>query len=299
MQESSVDYGATITLPEAPEKEGYSFDGWSEIPETMPASDVVIYGTFTKLFVETVTINDSDKYFSMAENTECGSIYYFRNFSHTEWQTLYVPFEIPYEDICDDLEVAEINNVHQYDYDDDGVTDETIIEAFKVTSGVLKANYPYLIRAKETGWKILTMTNTTLYASEENSIDCSSVREKFTFTGTYGSLSSAELPQGEGYYTLIDGEWQPVTEAVLLGAFRFYLKVDSRSGALAAEARSIRMRIIGENGEDDTTGIDNLESTDNDGKTTVIYDLQGRKVLDAETLQEGVYIINGKKVVIK
>ena len=299
VQESSVDYGATITLPEAPEKEGYSFDGWSEIPETMPASDVVIYGTFTKLFVKTVTINDSDKYFSMAENTECGSIYYFRNFSNTEWQTLYVPFEIPYEDICDDFEVAEINNVHQYDYDDDGVTDETIIEAFKVTSGVLKANYPYLIRAKETGWKILTMTNTTLYASEENSIDCSSVRDKFTFTGTYSSLSSAELPQGEGYYTLIEGEWKPVTQAVALGAFRFFLKVDSRSGAAAAEARSIRMRIIGENGEDDTTGIDNLESTGNDGKTTVIYDLQGRKVLNTETLQEGVYIINGKKVVIK
>ena len=143
------------------------------------------------------------------------------------------------------------------------------------------------------------MTNTTLYATEENSIDCSSVRDKFTFTGTYSSLSSAELPQGEGYYTLIEGEWKPVTEAVTLGAFRFFLKVDSRSGVAAAEARSIRLRIIGENGEDDTTGIDNLESTDNDGKTTVIYDLQGRKVLDAETLQEGVYIINGKKVVIK
>ena len=296
VQELSVDYGATITLPEEPTKEGYSFDGWSEVPETMPASDVTVYGTFTKLFVETITINDSDNSFSMAENTECGSIYYFRNFSNTEWQTSYVPFEIPYEDICEDFEVAEINNVHQYDHDDDGVTDETIIEAFKVASGVLEANYPYLIRAKEAGWKILTMMNTTLYASEEYSIDCSSVREKFTFTGIYCKLTSSELPQGEGYYTLVNGEWQPVTEDVSLGAFRFYLKVDSRNGAPTAETRSIRMRIVGENGDDDVTSIGNPESTDNGQPTMVIYDLQGRRVLNTANLK-GIYIVNGKKII--
>ena len=294
-----IEYGTSIVAPEAPEKDGYSFDGWIEMPETMPAHDVIVYGTFTKLKVETIVINDSDFSFSMEENTECGEIIYTRTFNNTDWQALYIPFEITYEDICDDFEIADINNVHQYDHNEDGKTDETIIEAFKVTSGTLEANYPYLIRAKEAGEKTIVVTDVTLYATEENSIDCSSVREKFTFTGTYSSLSSAELPQNEGYYTLIEGEWQPVTEAMALGAFRFYLKVDNRSGAPAAEARSIRMRIIGENGEDDATGIDNLESTDNDGKTTIIYDLQGRKVLNTETVQEGVYIINGKKVVIK
>ena len=39
--------GDTI-IPEAvPTKEGYTFSGWSEIPETMPSSDVTITGTFT------------------------------------------------------------------------------------------------------------------------------------------------------------------------------------------------------------------------------------------------------------
>lgn len=42
-----LDYGATITPEAAPEKEGYTFSGWSEIPETMPACDVNITGTFT------------------------------------------------------------------------------------------------------------------------------------------------------------------------------------------------------------------------------------------------------------
>ena len=42
-----VEYG-TIIMPESyPEKEGYTFSGWSDIPETMPDNDVVVKGTVT------------------------------------------------------------------------------------------------------------------------------------------------------------------------------------------------------------------------------------------------------------
>ena len=43
-----IEYGAKITPEPAPTKEGYSFSGWSSIPETMPAKDVTIIGTFSK-----------------------------------------------------------------------------------------------------------------------------------------------------------------------------------------------------------------------------------------------------------
>jgi hypothetical protein len=39
--------GETITPEPAPMKEGYSFSGWSEIPENMPAHDVTVTGSFT------------------------------------------------------------------------------------------------------------------------------------------------------------------------------------------------------------------------------------------------------------
>ena len=42
-----VEYGETITPEDEPTKEGYTFSGWSEIPETMPAHDVTITGTFS------------------------------------------------------------------------------------------------------------------------------------------------------------------------------------------------------------------------------------------------------------
>ena len=42
----SLEYGATIIPEEEPTKEGCLFSGWSEIPETMPAHDVTVTGTF-------------------------------------------------------------------------------------------------------------------------------------------------------------------------------------------------------------------------------------------------------------
>lgn len=41
-----IEYGATISPEAWPTKEGYTFSGWSDIPETMPAHDVVVTGTF-------------------------------------------------------------------------------------------------------------------------------------------------------------------------------------------------------------------------------------------------------------
>ena len=43
----TLEFGATITPEEEPVKEGHTFSGWSEIPETMPAHDVEVTGSFT------------------------------------------------------------------------------------------------------------------------------------------------------------------------------------------------------------------------------------------------------------
>ena len=43
-----IDYGTAITPEKEPTKEGHNFTGWSDIPETMPANDVTVTGSFTK-----------------------------------------------------------------------------------------------------------------------------------------------------------------------------------------------------------------------------------------------------------
>ncbi len=40
-------YGATITPPAAPELEGHTFNGWTDLPETMPAADTQVSASFS------------------------------------------------------------------------------------------------------------------------------------------------------------------------------------------------------------------------------------------------------------
>ena len=43
----AVNYGESITIPEVPAREGYAFAWTDEIPETMPAKDIVINGAYS------------------------------------------------------------------------------------------------------------------------------------------------------------------------------------------------------------------------------------------------------------
>lgn len=42
-----IEEGVTIKPEEEPTKEGYTFSGWSDIPQTMPAHDIIVTGTFS------------------------------------------------------------------------------------------------------------------------------------------------------------------------------------------------------------------------------------------------------------
>lgn len=47
IQKGLITYGTTITPPEAPKKEGMTFDKWENLPSTMPAKDTTIIGKYT------------------------------------------------------------------------------------------------------------------------------------------------------------------------------------------------------------------------------------------------------------
>lgn len=53
----SVTYGERIPTKAYPTKEGYTFSGWSEIPETMPAHDLTITGSFEANGIDRITID--------------------------------------------------------------------------------------------------------------------------------------------------------------------------------------------------------------------------------------------------
>ena len=65
-------YGADVTALAQPTKEGYTFSGWSEIPATMPASNVTVSGTFT-INTYTVTWTNENGETLGTDNVQHGS----------------------------------------------------------------------------------------------------------------------------------------------------------------------------------------------------------------------------------
>ena len=217
---------------------------------------------------------------------------YTRTFSNINWTTWYVPFELTLtKDICDKFAFSRINNVHQYDTNDDGKADKTVVESFRQTEGVtLKANYPYLVKpVSESDLNmVLNLTNVQPALAEAKSIDCQSVDYTYVFTGTY----NGEGDSGSGStdpYTLCEGnKWLHFKS---LSPMRHYLTIQSRDASSASPAamRSILLSIIG---EEDTTGI--VKIYDEQRRASETYDLSGRRLPAGS--QRGLVIENGKVV---
>ena len=58
----SIKHGHSITLIDIPEKEGYTFSGWSEVPATMPAGDITITGSFSVNYYTLTYMVDGEEY---------------------------------------------------------------------------------------------------------------------------------------------------------------------------------------------------------------------------------------------
>ena len=237
-----------------------------------------------------LTLQDATAYDNQAVFTATNFIYN-RKFSTTEWTTWYVPFELELtKDICDKYDFSRINNVHQYDDNGDGNADRTVVESFRQNAGVkLKANYPYLVRAKSEGYyeMSLPLTNVVPALAETNSIDCQSVDYKYTFTGTYARMDDSGSADTDPY-TLCDGnKWLHFHS---LSPMRHYLTIESRNVSSPSPAlmRSIMLSIVG---DEDTTGI--VKLYDEERKSSETYDLSGRR-LPAGSKPRGLIIENGK-----
>ena len=223
----------------------------------------------------TITLTDASSSYSNATEATANTIKYTRTFNSTNWQALYVPFSMKYSDWNNDFEVAAINNVHQYDDDDNGIFDRTELEIVKVKSGSLKANTPYLIKPKTTGTKTITINNATLKKTEVSSIYCASVNTMYTFTGTYSTISGATMISN-GYYGMGGGELvQAEDNDASLGAFRWYLKIENKEDGSYAPGKITVLCLD----DEVATGIDE-NVVDVENKVVGIYDANGRKLND-------------------
>ena len=242
-----------------------------------------------------ISLNDNSSAYTRNTQIDNADVSYTRDFSKY-WEPLYIPFSLKYEDWKDDFEIAYINAVHQYDTNDNGDIDKTVLEFVKIKSGSTYPNTPYIIRAKEKGKKTLYAENVTLYESDVNQIKCSTTAQEFIFTGNYKKVSTMDLmAYYTNKYTMHLGDINYINLITGVGAYRWYMEIKERESVYGINnnntAKEISIRVVGE----ETTGIANIQHT---SPNTQTYDLNGRRV-NENNLKPGMYVKNGRKFVIK
>ena len=234
--------------------------------------------------------------YKKSSDQQCTTLEYRRTLPNMYWNCLYVPFKIPYASVANNYEVAYINGMNSYDNDNDGQIDDIRMEVIKIKQGTLKANHPYLIKAKSEDAMTMNLVqkDAILYAPKITKLDCSSVYVKYEITGTYDTMTSVEL--GESLVISTNGYWEKMLETAVLKPFRFYLTISSREGSPLEIEQEVLSRIrISVRGEDDNaTGIDDTIHNA-DMQDTHIYDLSGRRV--HKPVKGSMYISNGQKLI--
>ena len=204
---------------------------------------------------------------------------YVRNFDNTDWQAWYVPFDVPYETLAAEFDVAYLNNVHQYDDNNDGVVELTELEAIKVTGGVLQANYPYIVKAIVPGEKEIVVENVIVH-TVQNTYDCASMLHSYYFVGTYNAISGNML-QDYGIYTLQQNMLEVHPDPTMsLGAFRWYLSIVDKGNVARPQQIVLKVR-------SHPTDVEDVMGDNNDAPIEY-YDLSGRRV---EQPTHGIYIM--------
>lgn len=259
-----------------------------EIPVTVNATivsedkmEAVIDIPFTSMgmiikvtFAETQTYTDGQ---ALSLNTGLTNIAYNRTFPEG-WSTVCLPFAIPAVAFGENA-----TSVQEFVSADESGLNFAEVET-------LEANKPYLIyfaAAKETP---------TYFGTEITSTTPVSVTKgDYTFVGSYDAVMSMSGKYG---IATVDN-----VQKIILGGTNSTLKATrayfTKKGEQPAQ---VRINLFGMGGDGEgTTGIDQI--VNGGAQTYDVYTLQGVQVLKGAAslngLQKGIYIVNGKKVVIK
>ena len=228
-----------------------------------------------------------------------------RTINANEWSTICLPFDMTEEQIAEAFPetVVQLGDFTGCEATEDA--DENIVELnikFQNATAI-EANHPYIIKVNKKVEEF-AVNDVDIEVEDEPSVDCDPyiISKKVTlynrFVGTYSA--NTEVPE---LVLFISGNkfWYS-TGNTMMKAFRAYFDFyDVLTEVEDGYASRISLSFEEEGGT--TTGISENERMRN-GENMNVYDLQGRKVnsqfsIHNSQLRSGIYVKNGKKVVIK
>lgn len=306
--ECMVKYGAQIELP-TPVREGYTFQGWKDVPATMPADNIIVYGSFNPNDYTITYIVDGEIF--ETETLPCDAMITpivaptKDDYTFSYWENL--PATMPAGDITviavyvDKVKEVQVV-VNQYGsgtYCSEYALDFSNIEGLKAYAATgFNSNTQVVtmtrVNTSDAGVGLFikgepgTYTVPVIDASNDNSLNMLvGALENITIDGTSNDGAYTNFK-----YTVTSGSATPMfyqfTDGSSFTRGKAYLQIPTE-WLTVMPSKTIKIKF------DDgyTTGLEDILE---DSESTSIYDLNGRKVMNPT---RGLYIVNGKKVIIK
>lgn len=248
------------------------------------------------------------------------AVTFLKTFSETnvgKWNALYVPISIDVTNHATDFDIAEIYAFcSTVDTNGDGTVDandERFLFVRPLTSGQTYPNTPYLIRPREAKNYIIKSADNILYEKREGKVEFSTTRDKFVVTGLneeftvvandnnyYVSGSGKLSIRTSGSTTVKPNRWIMHREDKEYSNIPDYVDNNNHLDNDENTESGVKAYTIVAIGED-ISEADAIQAVKNANGVFVkgIYTLDGRQIGNSYNLPAGVYIKNGKKVIIK
>lgn len=219
-----------------------------------------------------------------------------KNYTNTGWNAFFVPFDFTLTDeMLNDFEFATLYAIAL----ENGNGSPAISYKKMKADDKIEAFFPCLIKAKATGEQTLNVGEVD-YKSNVTSKDCSSTTELYTF---HPVMENTYIAAKHGYYlnSKQNSFVYNIHPEAYIQPLRYYMTIQDRGDMSYIEpanggASKAKICVIG---EDEPTGITDLvdDAANASGK---VYNLQGVVVGNTtEGLPKGVYIKNGRKIIVK
>ena len=347
-KDTSVVYGTAITPLEEPTKEGYTFGGWSEIPETMPNHDVEITGNFTinKYLLTYMVDGEIVKSDSIEFNTAIAPLeepakegYTFSGWSEIP-ETMpnhdveitgrfYLYGDVNTDEAVDVVDVVDIarfvvatpsvsfrEKLANLNFDNtvniaDAVTLVNFIAGDQNFARLMTPSDQYNYDYDQCQLLLLSNGTNALSLCLDGAADFTAFQFEVELPEntdiTAMSINGQRMDDHEILYNKVEANRYRVavlslSNAIFKGNAGELLNI-SIDGLNTNEVSVQNIHFVTKNGTDITfdvlalsgtvTGIANVRSDESNG---VIFDLQGRKL---SKTQRGVNIVDGKKVIVK
>ena len=308
--EDRVKYGAEITLPTAPEKEGYTFIGWQDILAVMPAYNMTVNAEFEAndyiitykvdgevYHTETVTYDEAiipieapekdgyafNRWEGLPETMPAGDIEVTAVYDEIPAEITVTIGKYGSTMFCSEyaLDFSKVEGLRAYaaaGYNtESGVVTMLRVETSDMGVGLFLKGEPGCYVVPIIDYSNDNTLNMLVGTLEKTVVNNTSDDGKYT-NYQYIVKSGETVP---GFYQFEDGGTSDAGKA--------YLQIPT-AWLSGAASKSVEIRF--DDGE--TTDIDEVKGENS--KVKDVYDLSGRKVTNPT---KGIYIVNGKKVLLK